>query len=127
MVPATIMIDCCLDSPTPRQTAPYVALSGSQARIVAEASPQWGQVGRVCRVFWRDGLPWVLLRCASGIMVAIPWSWTTLPRPWSSHPAAPDDPAPPLLSPAALLDLVRFVRQRAGSPSTADIPVRRDP
>ena len=93
---------------TREQTAPYAALCGCTVTIVSESSPCCGQSGRVCRVFWRNE-PWVLVRLQSGVLQSFPWRWTNLPnqgvQPASHGPAV-------LLSPRALLDLVRFLRRR---------------
>src|SRR6266436_4746961 len=59
----------------PEQTAPYVALCGCTVTIASEGSSYCGQTGRVCRVFWRPE-PWVLVRLRSGVLLALPWSWT---------------------------------------------------
>jgi hypothetical protein len=69
-------------------------------------------------VFWREGDPWVLLHCTRGMILSIPWGWTNLPKPWTNHTIALPDPEAPLLSPAALRDLARFVRLRSASPPT---------
>jgi hypothetical protein len=94
-------------------TAPYVALCRCKVTVVAEESPHCGQSGRVCRVFWRQRVPFVLVRLSSAYMITIPWAWTNLPTPQSTVDftagAAPDV----LLSACALRDLVQFVRNRA--------------
>src|SRR6266511_1170056 len=68
---------------------------------MAHSHPHCGQAGRVCRVFWRGGVPWVLMRCSSGMMVAVPWHATDLPIPALEADAPARAQAPPLLSPAA--------------------------
>jgi hypothetical protein len=85
--------------------------------VVAEASPYCGQCGRVCRVFWRAGAPWVLLRTSSGLRVPAPWHATDLPIPPASTVVPSADRAPVLLSPAALVALVHFLRQQAAARS----------
>src|SRR5260370_32331106 len=92
----------------PEQTAPYVALCGCTVTIASEGSCYCGQSGRVCRVFWRPE-PWVLIRLRSGVLLALPWSWTNLPKPEAPSPSSY---ASALLSPPALQDLVRFLRRR---------------
>ena len=76
--------------------------------IVSERSSYCGQSGRVCRVFWQSE-PWVLVRLRSGVLRPLPWDWTNLPKPEIQSPSG--RPAA-LLSPSALLDLVRFLRSR---------------
>lgn len=71
----------------------------------------YGQAGRVTRVFWRSGEPWLLVRGEAGQAFAIAWTATDLPAPVGSSVTEPDEEAP-LLSPAALQALARFVRQR---------------
>ena len=92
----------------PEQTAPYVAFCGCTVTIISERSSCCGQSGRVCRVFWRPE-PWVLVRLRSGVLLALPWSWTNLPKP---EVASSSGPVSALLSPSALQDLVRFLRSR---------------
>jgi hypothetical protein len=70
-----------------------------------------GQAGRVARVFWRAGVAWVLVRGDDGQAFAIPWAATDLPIPVGSSVTEPNEKAP-LLSPAALQALARFVCQR---------------
>ena len=96
------------DRLNPEQTAPYVALCGCTVTIASERSSYCGQSGRVCRIFWRPE-PWVLVRLRSGVLLALPWSWTNLPKPEAPSSSGR---APALLSPAALRDLVRFLRSR---------------
>jgi hypothetical protein len=71
----------------------------------------WGQAGRVTRVFWRAGQPWLLVRGDDGQAFAIAWAATDLPIPVGPAVTEPDEQAP-LLSPAALQALARFVCQR---------------
>jgi hypothetical protein len=78
--------------------------------VVSELSPECGQSGRIRRVFWRQGLPWVLICLSSGRLISVPWEWTSLPVPLDDDQTADQNAA--LLSPAALLDLVRYLRQR---------------
>jgi hypothetical protein len=77
--------------------------------ILAEESPYCGRSGRLCRVFWRQLAPWVLLRLSSSSMIAIPWGWTDLPIPASATDPSGDEPVA-LLSASALKDLLQFVR-----------------
>jgi len=102
---AVLLRSSCLLSP--EQIAPYVALCGCTVTIVSESSAYCGQAGRVCRIFWRPE-PWALVRLRSGVLLALPWSWTNLPQP--KIPSSSDRPAAALLSPSALRDLVRFLR-----------------
>jgi hypothetical protein len=78
--------------------------------IVSEESASCGQRGRVCRVFWRDDAPWVLVRLHDGVMLSLPWRWTDLPVPHADDEPPVNDVAITVLSPTALRDLVRFVR-----------------
>jgi len=58
----------------------------------------------VARVFWRAETPWVLVRGDHGQVFATPWAATDLPTPVDVA-----DGEAPLLSPAALRALTRFV------------------
>jgi hypothetical protein len=78
--------------------------------IVSEESGSCGQRGRMCRVFWRDDVPWVLVRLHDGVMLSLPWSWTDLPVLHADDNCRVDEAFITLLSPAALRDLARFVR-----------------
>jgi hypothetical protein len=78
--------------------------------VVSELSPECGLSGRIRRVFWRQGSPWVLICLSSGRLISLPWEWTSLPVPLDDDQTADQNAA--LLSPAALLDLVRYLRQR---------------
>jgi hypothetical protein len=95
---------------TPGHTAPYVAFCGSTVTVVSELSPDCGQSGRVRRVFWRQGAPWVLICLSRGQLISIPWEWTSLPVLLDDDQTA--DHIAVLFSPAALLDLVRYLRRR---------------
>jgi hypothetical protein len=101
---------------TPEQIAPYVAFQGTRATILAEESSACGQRGRVCRVFWRQEEPWVVLRCQNGLLLSLPWHWTDLPIPLAPLPGPPAQPYLALLTPQALVELVQFVRYHAGKP-----------
>jgi hypothetical protein len=68
----------------------------------------------VCRVFWRQLTPWVLLRLNSGCMLSIPWGWTNLLRP-AIDDSASNDRSAVLLSAPALRDLLRFVSENKRS------------
>src|SRR5439155_17220996 len=89
-----------------RQTAPYVAFCGCAVTIVSEDSPDCGQSGRVKRVFWREKIPWVLVRFRIGGMRAVPWDWTDLPIPQAELISSSHDTSAVFLSPSALRDLV---------------------
>jgi len=78
---------------------------------VSEESPSCGQCGRVCRVFWRDGRPWVLVRLRDGVVQSVPWAWTDLPMARAQQEPQTDDQVTVLLSPTALRELVRRVRE----------------
>ena len=78
---------------------------------MSEESPSCGHSGRVCRVFWRDERPWVLVRLHDGVMVSVPWDWTDLPIAPSEQEPETDERATVLLSPMALRELVRRVRE----------------
>jgi hypothetical protein len=81
----------------------------------------------VVRVFWRDGAPWVLARLPSGAAVPLAWSATDLPTPAATGAPA-GAPAPPLLlTPPALLALLRFLRDRSGAVAPAEPPGRDRP
>ena len=92
-------------------------------RVVAEQCPACGQEGRVCHVFWRHALPWILMRCHDGTLLPLPWSWTDLPVPVLPEAAA--DTTAPLLAPAMLRDLIRFLDRAAQSSPHA--PTRPPP
>jgi hypothetical protein len=62
----------------------------------------------VKRVFWRNG-PWVLVRLQSGVLRVFEWKETNLTVP--TFVPAPGG-MPVLLSPQAMLDLVRFLKHR---------------
>jgi hypothetical protein len=83
---------------------------------MAETSPYCGQSGRVCRVFWRAGAPWVLLRLSSGLQVPVPWLATDLPVPLISAVDPQADREAVLLSPAALVALLRFASRHRADP-----------
>ena len=84
--------------------------------IVSEDSPDCGQSGRVKRVFWRERIPWVLVRFRIGGMRAVPWDWTDLPIPQAELISSSPDPSAVFLSPSALRDLVRFLQGHGGKP-----------
>jgi hypothetical protein len=100
---------------TPEQTAPYVAFQGARATILAEESSSCGQRGRVCRVFWRQEVPWVVLRCHNGLLLSVAWHWTDLPIPPAPSSSPKGQPFLALLAPQSLVELVRFVRYHAGT------------
>ncbi len=85
--------------------------------IISEDSPNCGQSGRVRRVFWRERMPWVLVRFRIGGMTAVPWNWTDLPIPQPELSSSADDRPTVLLSPTALRDLVRFLRSHDAKPN----------
>ena len=78
---------------------------------MSEESPSCGYSGRVCRVFWRGEIPWVLVRLRDGVMQSLPWVWTDLPVAPAPQEPQTDDGATVLLAPVALRELVRRVRQ----------------
>ena len=78
---------------------------------MSEESPSCGQHGRVCRVFWRNDFPWVLVRLDNTVLVSVPWPWTNLPVPPAEEEHQTDDSATVLLSSMALCELVRRVRE----------------
>jgi hypothetical protein len=71
----------------------------------------------VRRVFWREHEPWVVVRLGVGGIGSVPWDWTDLPAPQLERESAPDDEPTILLSPIALRDFVRFVRDRRNQPT----------
>ena len=77
---------------------------------MSEESSSCGQWGRVGRVFWRDDVPWVLVRLHNGVMQSLPWAWTNLTVPPAAEATDLDESATVLLSPHALRDLVRGLR-----------------
>ncbi|MDQ5852781.1 MAG: hypothetical protein M3380_12080 [Chloroflexota bacterium] len=93
--------------------------------MIAATSPYYGQVGRVCRVFWRGDAPWILLRSSDGRVLTLPWSVTDLPVPMTTHAEPPSPQDAVLLSPTALLALVRFLRRRAAENVSAELSPRR--
>ena len=78
--------------------------------IVSEVGRYCGPSGRVRRVFWRDRTAWVVVRFRIGGLTAVPWGWTDLPVPELGTDSLVDDGPAVLLSPVALCDLVRFLR-----------------
>jgi hypothetical protein len=84
--------------------------------IVSEDSPNCGQVGRVKRVFWRERIPWVLVRLRIGGLKAVAWDWTDLPIPQTEVITSSQDTSDVFLSPSALRDLVRFLHSHGGKP-----------
>jgi hypothetical protein len=66
----------------------------------------------VKRVFWRGG-PWVLVRLQSGVLLAFAWEETNLPVPTITSAMGA---VQVLLSPQAMLDLVRFHGRREERP-----------
>src|SRR5712691_359927 len=87
---------------TPEQIAPYIAFQGARATILAEESSACGQAGRVCRVFWRQDAPWVVLRCQNGLLLSLPWHWTDLPMPLAPPSGVHARSHPVLLAPQTL-------------------------
>jgi IS605 OrfB family transposase len=63
--------------PCTRRRFSPTQVTRSLMSIASEGSSYCGQSGRVCRVFWRPE-PWVLVRLRSGVLQALPWSWTNL-------------------------------------------------
>jgi hypothetical protein len=61
-------------------------------------------------VFWRDAIPWVLVRLHDGVMQSLPWAWTDLPLAPAEHETQTDERVTVLLSAPALRDLVRSLR-----------------
>ena len=80
--------------------------------IVSEDSPYCGQSGRVRQVFWRQRVPWVVVRLRLGGIVALPWASTDLLDPPLEIDPRADEAATALLSPIALRDLARFIQHR---------------
>jgi hypothetical protein len=81
--------------------------------IVSDDSPYCGQSGRVRRVFWRQRIPWILIRLRLGGIVALPWASTDLLAPQLElNPRADQAGTALLLSPIALRDLARFIQHR---------------
>jgi hypothetical protein len=70
-------------------------------KVNDEASPCRGRMGRLIRVFYRAGEPWVRLRDTDGLCFFVPWSKTHLPPLFASP-----SPKVPRLSARSLLDLV---------------------
>lgn len=65
----------------------------------------------------------MLVRLHDGAMLSLPWRWTDLPVPNPGEEPPDEEASITLLSPAALRDLVRFVRghreRRQESPRVA--------
>ena len=81
--------------------------------IVSEDSPHCGQSGRVRRIFWRQRIPWVLIRLRLGGIVALPWASTDLLAPQLEFDPHPDEAGTAvLLAPIALRDMARFIEHR---------------
>ena len=86
--------------------------------MIAETNPHCGQTGYVCRVFWREQAPWVLMRSRRGLLLSGPWAATDLPVPPTPGTRAPQEEATAvLLAPEALIALVRFLHHRAVRPT----------
>ena len=63
-------------------------------------------------MFWRERAAWVLVRLRCGLMVSLPWDWTNLPALLRTQKDdVSDDELVTLLSPLALQDLIRWIRQ----------------
>ena len=77
--------------------------------IISDNSPDDGQSGHVRRVFWRERIPWVLVRLRIGGVIAVRWDCTDLPVPQLEERPSPNLVIPVLLCPRALLDIVRFL------------------
>jgi hypothetical protein len=54
------------------------------------------------------------MRCHNGTLLPLPWSWTNLPVPVLAEAVA--DGAAPLLAPATLRDLLRFLDRASRLP-----------
>jgi len=81
--------------------------------IISEDSSCCGQSGRVRRVFWRQRVPWVLVRLRLGGIVALPYTSTDLLAPQLDFDPRPDEAGTALLlAPIALRDLARFIQHR---------------
>ena len=61
------------------------------------------------------------MRTRSGTMLSLPWSVTNLPVPVTPQAQPPRQPEAVLLSPVALLTLVRFLRRRASEHVSAEV------
>ncbi len=85
---------------------------GCQLTILSEESPWCGQSGQARRVFWQEKSAWVLVQVPGSGIVAVPWHWTNLPTPQASDDSSPEEVATALITPTALRDLIRFVRER---------------
>jgi hypothetical protein len=85
--------------------------------VIAETTPHCGQTGYVCRVFWREQAPWVLLRSRRGLLLSVPWAATDLPVPPTPGPCVLQEEPAVLLTPEALIALVRFLHHRAVRPT----------
>jgi hypothetical protein len=92
--------------------------------VIAEARPDCGQSGRVGRVFWRAGAPWILMHADDGRTLTVPWDATNLPM-LVAGAASAEESAPLLLSPAALLALARFLQERSVPTHTPERLLRR--
>ena len=92
--------------------------------IISEDSPYCGQSGRVRRIFWCDRRAWVVVRFRIGGIAAVPWDWTDLIIPQLGADPSIDEPAV-LLSPTALCDLVRFLRDHHKQQPIKNIPITK--
>ena len=81
--------------------------------INSEESPYCGQSGRVRRVFWRQGVPWIVVRLRLGGIIAVPWASTDLLVPQLEIDPRTVEAATALLSPIALRDLAGFLHGQA--------------
>lgn len=77
--------------------------------IACEDSPYCGQSGRVRRVFWRQRVPWIVVRLRLGGIIAVPWASTDLLVPQLEIDPRTVETGTALLSPIALRDLAGFL------------------
>jgi hypothetical protein len=70
--------------------------------------------------FWREDEPWVVLRLSTGRRIAMPASWTDLPK--NAFPASRNRVE---LLPSALLELSRHLRELQNKPSRRTRSKRR--
>jgi hypothetical protein len=70
--------------------------------------------------FWREDEPWVVLRLSTGRRIAMPASWTDLPKN-----AFPSGQGRAELLPSAILEMSQFLRDMRNKPSPKTKSKRR--
>ncbi len=74
-------------------------------------SGHFGSDGNIERIYWREEVPWVRIRCRDGTRLSVPWAQTDLPT-LTAQPVA----SIPALTAPVLVQLVHYLKRR-GKPS----------